>query len=35
MIGVNGVKPTIETIKNGTYPVYTNGYIVTLFVMKR
>lgn len=30
MIGVNGVKPTIETIKDGTYPVYTNGYIVTL-----
>ena len=30
MIGVNGVKPTIETIKNGTYPIYTNGYVVTL-----
>lgn len=30
MIGVNGVKPTIETIKDGTYPVYTNGYIATL-----
>ena len=30
MIGVNGVKPTLETIKNGTYPIYTNGYIVTL-----
>lgn len=30
MVGVNGVKPTIETIKNGTYPIYTNGYIVTL-----
>ena len=30
MIGVNGVKPTIEKIKDGTYPVYTNGYIVTL-----
>ena len=28
MIGVNGVKPTIETIKDGTYPIYTNGYIV-------
>ncbi len=27
MIGVNGVKPTIETIKDGTYPIYTNGYI--------
>jgi len=30
MIGLNGVKPTIETIKNGKYPVYTNGYVVTL-----
>lgn len=30
MLGVNGVKPTIETIKNGTYPIYTNGYIVTI-----
>ena len=30
MLGINGVKPTIETIKNGTYPVYTNGYVVTL-----
>ncbi|MBQ9314782.1 MAG: substrate-binding domain-containing protein [Clostridia bacterium] len=30
MIGVNGVKPTLETIKDGTYPIYTNGYIVTL-----
>ena len=28
MIGINGVKPTIETIKDGSYPVYTNGYIV-------
>lgn len=28
MIGIDGVKPSIETIKNGTYPVYTNGYIV-------
>ena len=28
MIGVNGVKPSLETIKNGTYPIYTNGYIV-------
>lgn len=27
MIGINGVKPTIETIKNGSYPIYTNGYI--------
>ena len=30
MLGVNGVKPTIETIKDGSYPIYTNGYIVTL-----
>ena len=30
MIGINGIKPTIETIKDGTYPIYTNGYIVTL-----
>ena len=28
MIGINGVKPTLETIKDGTYPIYTNGYIV-------
>lgn len=27
MVGINGVKPTIETIKNGSYPIYTNGYI--------
>ena len=30
MIGVNGVKPTIATIKDGSYPVYTHGYVVTL-----
>ena len=30
MLAVNGVEPTIQTIKNGTYPIYTNGYIVTL-----
>lgn len=29
MLGVNGVKPTIDTIKNGEYPIYTNGFIVT------
>lgn len=29
MLAVNGINPTIETIKNGTYPIYTNGYIVT------
>ena len=28
MLGINGVKPSLETIKNGTYPIYTNGYIV-------
>ena len=30
MLGVNGVVPSIETIKDGSYPVFTNGYIVTL-----
>ena len=30
MIKVNGIEPTIETIKDGTYPIYTQGYIVTL-----
>ena len=29
MVAVDGVKPTIETIKDGTYPIYTNGFIVT------
>ena len=29
MVSVNGVNPTIDTIKNGTYPIYTNGFIVT------
>ncbi len=28
MVGVNGVKPSLETIKDGTYPIYTNGYVV-------
>jgi len=28
MLAVDGVKPEISTIKNGTYPIYTNGYIV-------
>ena len=28
MLSVDNVKPTIETIKNGTYPIYTNGFIV-------
>ncbi len=29
MLAIDGVKPTIETIKNGEYPIYTNGFIVT------
>ena len=29
MVSVDGVMPTIETIKNGTYPIYTNAFIVT------
>lgn len=29
MLAVDGVNPTIETIKNGSYPIYTNGFIVT------
>ena len=29
MLSINGVSPTIETIKNGTYPIFTNGFIVT------
>lgn len=28
MIGIDGVKPSLETIKDGTYPIYTNGYVV-------
>jgi len=28
MLSVDGVMPTIETIKNGEYPIYTNGFIV-------
>ena len=28
MLAVDGVKPTIETIKDGTYPIFTNGFIV-------
>ena len=28
MVGIDGVKPSLETIKDGTYPIYTNGYIV-------
>lgn len=29
MVAVDGVEPSIETIKNGEYPIYTNGYIVS------
>jgi len=29
MLTVDGVNPTIDTIKNGEYPIYTNGFIVT------
>lgn len=28
MLAIDGVKPSIETIKNGTYPIYTNGFVV-------
>lgn len=28
MLAVDGVEPSIETIKNGKYPIYTNGFIV-------
>ena len=28
MLSIDGVEPTIETIKNGQYPIYTNGFIV-------
>ncbi len=29
MLSIDGVEPTIETIKNGEYPIFTNGFIVT------
>lgn len=29
MLAIDGVVPTIETIKSGKYPIYTNGFIVT------
>ena len=29
MLSIDGVAPTIETIKSGEYPIYTNGFIVT------
>ena len=28
MLAVDGVEPTIENIKNGKYPIYTNGFIM-------
>lgn len=28
MLSVDGVEPTIETIKDGSYPIYTNGFLV-------
>ncbi|MBR5535879.1 MAG: substrate-binding domain-containing protein [Clostridia bacterium] len=28
MLSIDGVAPSIETIKNGTYPIFTNGFIV-------
>lgn len=28
MLAINGIKPTIETIKDGSYPIFTNGFIV-------
>lgn len=28
MLSVDGVEPNIENIKNGTYPIYTNGFIM-------
>jgi len=28
MLAVDGVTPSIETIKSGAYPIYTNGFIV-------
>lgn len=28
MLAVDGVEPTIENIKNGAYPIYTNGFIM-------
>lgn len=29
MLSIDGVEPTIKTIKNGKYPIFTNGFIVT------
>ena len=29
MLSVDGVMPSVETIKNGEYPIYTNAFLVT------
>ena len=29
MLAIDGVEPSIKTIKSGKYPIYTNGFIVT------
>ncbi len=29
MLAIDGIKPSVETIKSGQYPIYTNGFIVT------
>ncbi len=29
MLAIDGVKPSVDTIKSGAYPIYTNGFIVT------
>lgn len=29
ILEVDGIAPTIETIKNGEYPIFTNGFIMT------
>ena len=28
MLAIDGVEPTLESIKNGEYPIYTNGFIM-------
>lgn len=29
MLSIDGIYPSIETIKDGSYPIYTNGFLVT------